>query len=280
MNRLLFPCLVLLLALPPLCPADDFFRPRELPPLPEPLGVAGPFVGVSNGQLLVAGSAHFRVSPFEGGQKLWTDRAYTLEPGASQWKEIDPLPRPLAYGVSITTEDGILLIGGSDAESHYRDVTRVRLEGNTLVSEPLPPLPVPLANMGGALLGGVVYIAGGQRAPDSAPAERIFLALDLTQPDPRWQRLEPWPGPGRILPVAAAQDGAFYLIRGAELIVNADGSPTRRFLTDGYRFHPEEGWRPIADAPRPLAAAPAAPWGGSHIFIFGGDDGANFPRNG
>ena len=81
------------------------------------------------------------------------------------WTATDALPRPLAYGVSITTEDGILLIGGSDAERHYRDITRVRLEGDTLVSQPLAPLPVPLANMAGALLGGIVYVAGGQRAP-------------------------------------------------------------------------------------------------------------------
>ena len=279
MDRLLYICLFLFLAPPWLCLADDFFRTQELSPLPEPLGVAGAFVGVSNGKLVVAGGAHFHVSPFEGGEKLWVDRVYTLEPGASKWTEIGSLPRPVAYGVSITTEDGILWIGGSDAEKHYGDVTRLRLEGDKLVSEPLPPLPVPLANMAGARLGGVVYIAGGQRSPDSTSAEHVFLALDLTQPDPQWRELEPWPGPARILPVAAAQDGAFYLISGAELIVNADGSPTRRFLTDGYRFRPEEGWEPIADAPRPMVAAAAAPWGGSHIFIFGGDDGSNFFRN-
>jgi len=267
------------LASPRLGLADDFFQSRELPPLPEPLGVAGPFVGVSNGNLFVAGGAHFRVSPFEGGEKLWTSRAYALEPGASQWTEIDPLPRPLAYGVSITTEDGILLIGGSDAERHYAEVTRVRLEGPALRSESLPPLPLPLANMAGALLGGVVYIAGGQRAPGSTSAEHVFLALDLSQPGSGWRQLDPWPGAGRILPIAATQDGAFFLISGAELIVSADGSPTRRFLTDGYRFHPEQGWRPIADAPQAMVAAPATPWGGSHIFIFGGDDGANFFRN-
>ena len=279
MNRLLHLCLLLLLVAPRLCPADDFFRSQELPELPEPLGVGGPFVGVSNGKLVVAGGAHFPVSPLEGGQKLWTSRAYALDPGARQWTEIGPLPRPLAYGVSITTEDGILLIGGSDAARHYADVIRVRLEGDTLVSEPLQPLPVPLANMGGALLGSVVYIAGGQRAPGSTSAEHVFLALDLTQSDPQWQQLEPWPGPARIFPVAAAQDGAFYLISGAELIAGADGSPTRRFLADGYRFHPEEGWWPISAAPHPMVAAPAAAWGGSHIFIFGGDDGSNFFRN-
>ena len=279
MNRLLHTCLLLVLAFPQLCLADDFFQSQELPPLPDPLGVAGPFVGVSDGQLLVAGGANFPVSPFAGGEKLWTGRAYGLEPDASKWIEIGSLAQPLAYGVSITTEDDILLIGGSDAERHYADVTRVRLEDGTLHGESLPSLPLPLANMAGALLGGVVYIAGGQRASEATSAERVFLALDLSRPGAQWQQLDPWPGAGRILPVAAAQDGAFFLISGAELLVNADGSPTRRFLTDGYRFHPEEGWRPIADAPQPMVAAPAAPWGGSHIFIFGGDDGASFFRN-
>jgi hypothetical protein len=52
---------------------------KALPHLPDPLGVAGPFVGVSNDALIVAGGAHFRVSPFKGGTKLWLNTIYVLE---------------------------------------------------------------------------------------------------------------------------------------------------------------------------------------------------------
>ena len=66
---------LLLLALFLPASAEDFLSWAQLPDMPEPLGVAGPFVGVSNGALVVAGGAHFETSPFQGGVKLWIDRS-------------------------------------------------------------------------------------------------------------------------------------------------------------------------------------------------------------
>jgi len=63
------------------------------------------------------------------------------------------------------------------------------------------------------------------------------------------------------------------VISGAELHPDSTGKPVRRYLRDGYRYRPGEGWEPIADLPHPVVAAPALAYGSSHILVFGGDDG-------
>ena len=76
-----------------------------------------------------------------------------------------------------------------------------------------------------------------------------------------------------MLAVAAAHDGAFYLMGGCALKPDADGKPERVWLRDAYRFKPTEGWTRIADLPRSVTAAPSpAPVLAGRILILGGDD--------
>ena len=93
---------------------------ETLPSLPDPLGYAGSFAGVGRGALLVAGGANFPDRPpWEAGTKTWTDRVFLLAEPAGRWVELEgKLPRPLGYGVSATTGDGLLCAGGSDARRH------------------------------------------------------------------------------------------------------------------------------------------------------------------
>jgi N-acetylneuraminic acid mutarotase len=92
---------------------------RELPALPDQEGFAGPFAGTHNDVLVVAGGANFPTKmPWEGGGKVWYDRVYLLESPSRNWREVGKLPRPLGYGVSISTADGVVCIGGSDPNKH------------------------------------------------------------------------------------------------------------------------------------------------------------------
>jgi len=268
----------LMLLLSPAALAGDYYTWRALAPLPETHGVAGSFAGVSNGALLVVGGAYFETPPYAGGEKIWSGRIFVLESPDGEWHAAGALDHPLAYGGSVTAGDGIILIGGSDGRRHYATVTRLEWVNGTIQTEELPALPRPCANLGAALLGNAIYVAGGQAAPDSPAALHSFWRLRLDVQPLRWEALEPWPGPARILPVVAAQDGAVYVISGAELLPDPGGKPTRRFLTDAYRYRPGEGWERIAEIPRPAVAAPAVAEGPSHIMVFGGDDGANFFR--
>ncbi len=101
-----------------------------LPPAPghaRQAGLAGPFAGVHHDALLVAGGANFPEQlPWLGGTKVWWDTIFVLENlagGRPRWHDQTfKLPRPIAYGVSVDTPEGVVCIGGCDAERCYADV--------------------------------------------------------------------------------------------------------------------------------------------------------------
>lgn len=273
--KALFPALCLL-AIPSAVVAEW----ERLPSLPEARGVAAPFAGVSGNALIVAGGANFPDKmPWEGGRKVWHDKVWVLDKPDGTWREAGKLPRPLAYGVSLTVNDVLLCIGGSDAERHYADAFVLgwrpgSLERKTAVPQPAA-LPIPLANAAGAgCTGGNVYVAGGSTEPGEKAASNRVFNICMTAPKPTWKELAPLPAEPRILPIAAAREDTFYLFGGAALEAK-DGKVVRRYLRDAWSFHPARGWRRLADMPKPVAAAASpAPVSGWHIHIVGGDDGS------
>ncbi|MCP5546477.1 MAG: sodium/solute symporter [Akkermansiaceae bacterium] len=249
---------------------------KELPPLPDAHGFAGAFAGSVEGSLVVAGGANFPdKAPWEGGTKVWHDQIFALDKPDGTWRVAGKLPRPLGYGVSIDTANGLLCIGGSDPEQHSASCYLLRMENGSLVSEETAPLPRPLANMAGARVGDLVFLIGGTHGPADASASAALLALDLANPGDGWKELEPLPGPGRILPVASSRGGAFFVFSGASLAPDPDGNPVRTYLHDAWRYDPGQGWSALAKMPRAAVAAPspAPAIGTSHVFIVGGDDG-------
>jgi N-acetylneuraminic acid mutarotase len=250
---------------------------KPLAPLPGRLGVAGAFAGVSGGALLVAGGANFPDRmPWGGGEKVWHDDVFVLQQPHGAWRRAGKLPRPLAYGVSVTCEETVICVGGSDALRHHAEAFRLHWRGGKLEIETLPSLPLPLANMSGALVGNILYIAGGTEVPGEQSATNCFFAFDLGARKPQWQRREPFPGEARFLATAAAHDGMFYLVGGAAICRTADRKPSRFYLRDTLRYRPGEGWSRLTDLPRPSVAAPApAPWINGKLLLLGGDDGSH-----
>jgi N-acetylneuraminic acid mutarotase len=150
--------------------AAEPVRWARLAPLPDPEGFAYPFAGVHRGALLVAGGANFPGKrPWEGGVKVWYDTVFVLERPDGAWKVGGRLPRTLGYGVSISTPDGVLCLGGSDAERHHADAFLLRWDDGRVATRPFPALPRPVANLCGALLGSTVYLAGGITRPMPPP---------------------------------------------------------------------------------------------------------------
>jgi N-acetylneuraminic acid mutarotase len=247
-----------------------------LAPIPDPEGFAAPFAGVQEGRLLVAGGANFpKGKPWEGGAKVWYDQVFVLDEPGGAWRVVGNLPRPLAYGVSISTAEGLIGIGGSDASQHYAGVFRLRLGGQGVQFERLPELPQACANLSGALVGRTIYVAGGIESPDAQRALHTVWALNLDEVSVGWKTVEPWPGGERMLATAGALDGAFYLVGGAGLRVVRDGKTERVWLKDGYRFKPGRGWQRLADAPQVsvAAAGPMPAVGNEALWLMGGDDG-------
>ncbi|MCL4693261.1 MAG: sodium/solute symporter [Candidatus Hydrogenedentes bacterium] len=258
-------------------PIRDRLDWSELPALPQVM--SGHFAGVADGSLVVAGGSYFEVSPWLGGEKIWLDGVYALGDPAGTWTEAAPLPHALAYGGMGSVSKGMVLAGGSDGQQHYAATYLLTRSGDQLAISELPNLPEACAFSGSAVLGNTIYVAGGQRAPDSVEAMHTFWALDTSVDDAVWQALEPWPGPARILPVVFAQEGSVFVVSGADLAPGPDGTAKRTYLTDGYRYTPGQGWKAIAPSPQPVVAAASAPIGPSSVMVFSGDDGSLVDRN-
>lgn len=264
-SRLL--CLALapaILAAPPLLTWSD------LPPLPRAIG--GQFAGVSGGALLVAGGSYFDVCPAHCGVKIWVDSVYILAAGSDHWQSAK-LPRPLAYGGSVTTPDGVILIGGGDRDANTSEVLRLRWVNGKLTHELMQRLPVPLANSAAALLGSTVFVAGGQQTTTATEASAALYALDLSQQPPHWVQRERCPGPGRILPTLVAQGSSVYLFSGASLSADTNGKARRTYLRDAWRYTPGSGWFKLPEIPEVRVAAPGIAARQSRILLLGGDDG-------
>ena len=271
----------------------------SLPPSPgqsrQP-GLAGPFAGAHGDVLLVGCGANFPDQPpWEGGTKAWWGDLFVLErrdDGSTRWVtgKHFKLPRPIAYGMAFSTADGVICAGGCDAVRCYRDV--FRLAWNPLTREvtttPLPPLPERLAFMAGAMVGHTIYLAGGQKTMTEAVPSKAFWALDLSRRDQpgefKWVELPPWPGPARIVPVAAGSGGKFFLFSGREF---HSGRPTDA-LADAYAYDPATGtWKTLAPinvhtngsdngAPWCVMAGTAVGMPDGEILLFSGDRGRLF----
>jgi N-acetylneuraminic acid mutarotase len=256
----------------------------ELTPLPDAHGFAGPFAGVSGGALIVAGGANFPDGPpSEGGAKVWHDNVFALSEPNGEWRQIGQLPRGIGYGVSVTWKGQLIGIGGSDPRQHYSEVFALSWNGTALELKRGASLPVTLANAAGVLVGDVIYLAGGSLTPQSTEASNQFWKLDLSRgwEGSEWVALDSWPGPERMLPVMAFQNGKVILVSGARLLPDGEGGVTREFLRDAYAFDPSaEAWATISAPPVPFVAAPnpGVPLGYADVLFSVGDDGEYFFR--
>jgi N-acetylneuraminic acid mutarotase len=82
---------------------------EKLAPIPDAEGFAAPFAGVSGGALIVAGGANIIGDKWaDGFEKKWYDSIFVLEKPEGRWKTGAKLPRPIGYGVSVTSDEGVV----------------------------------------------------------------------------------------------------------------------------------------------------------------------------
>ena len=243
-------------------PSDHSVQPsrlkwQSLPDLPNDLGVAGPFVGIHNDCLIVAGGANFPQPVWES-EKQWHDRVYVLEHASNgyAWKDGGRLPRRIAYGAAVSTDDGIVCMGGNDAEVTFDHVFLLRWNptNDSIEQVEYPPLPRPCAYGQATLINDVIYLAGGQSGGGLDTAMNNFWALDLSQKDKpqsfHWQELKAWSEDPRAFNLTAQQHNGYedcvYVISGRR-----NSGEDIEFLRDTWEFAPRT--RSLATAPR-LAA--------------------------
>ena len=276
---------------------EELLNWEEIATLPNEKGLNGSFSGIHNDVMIVAGGANFPATPaWKGGPKKWYDSIYVLERSGEGWNWIDQidtkLDRPLAYGASIATKEGLLCIGGDNSDGIYSEVFLLSWDAKDrkLIKEDLEPLPFALSGMGIGQVDDLIYLVGGKLS-SARPVSNTFLSFNLTgqlgRPQFTWKQLDDFPGESRVQPVVVGQSNGhqncLYVFSG--LHVKPGSDDPYRMLSDVLQFDPhKQKWTekeqvPSNDTPGLdngyIAAAPAVAVGGSHILIFGGAGGIN-----
>lgn len=269
---------------------------RPLPPVPDPIGVAGPFVGVHNGVLILAGGANFAVA---NSPHLWDvpkqfhPSAFVLtrsSDGSYSWRTGFSLDRPRAYGACVSTPAGVVCIGGDDGTQAFSDaflLTWNRATGR-LTQSPLPTLPTPSTAGGAAFVGNHVYLVAGQHETDLESAGDHFWRLDISRhrdAQLAWEPMPPIPGGPRAYPLVTSRQSdignSVYVIGGRRQKAGVRGTGGIEVLADLHEFSPSRfaadppsAWRTCAAPPTPLMAGTAIGLGDRDLFVVAADDGS------
>ncbi|NCB09858.1 MAG: hypothetical protein EOM73_17090, partial [Bacteroidia bacterium] len=171
--------------------------PELLPALGDSVqpGLAGPVAGAHGNFLLVAGGANFENGlPWRGGQKKYHDTIFLMEKTASGewvWKQSsEKLPFAMAYSACISTNKGVISIGGEDSDSPINDVFLFSFQDGKVKQTNLPGLPVATSSAGAALIDSTVFVVGGLTSEGATSA---FYSFDLNQPEKGWRILSELP---------------------------------------------------------------------------------------
>ena len=246
---------------------------HPLPALPDPIGVAGPIVGVSGEWMLVAGGANFGLP---NDKNLWDlpkkyhTKSWLLKrlEDKTEFKWISSdfcLSEPVAYASTVSTEKGVLVFGGENEAgltnrayllSIEKEDTQHVIAENDLA---IPNLPQRCTAGGAARLGDYVYVVAGQVADMNGNnrASRIVWRLHLptiwngldednNNKTEMWQQIPEWPvaGPRRMHCQVVVQHDGFgdrlYVIGGRRFLDGANPSDLRKLqpTQDGWVFDP------------------------------------------
>ena len=180
-------------------------------------GVSACYCGVINGYLYVAGGCNFPDKPVaEGGKKRFYKAIYAAKLNAEgdrlEWKTVGQMPQPAAYGVSVTYENSLILVGGNNETGGLTTAIRLRPTATGMQQEALPCLPHALDNMAGAVVGHILYVVGGNC--EGVATQKVW-SLDLKNTAKEGWKEEPSiPGIARVQPIAAALAGGLLGVWG------------------------------------------------------------------
>jgi solute:Na+ symporter, SSS family len=254
-------------------------------------GVAGPYAGVHNNALIIAGGSNFPEPRWETTKTFHNDIQVLIKKSDNEyeWISCGHLPFSAAYGACVSTPSGVLCMGGYDSLKVYNDVFLLSFEPGSgrIEYNSLPSLPSPCCNMYATIIGNAVYVAGGQSGLDLNTAMSNFWRADITklkEGNIVWEILPAWPGPSRAFNLTAAQKNGnttcIYVISGRCVSKNSKVEN----LQDVYEFNPEaykknpggkttaSAWRQMSNAPQCVMAGTAAAVGNRYIGVFGGAD--------
>lgn len=249
--------------------------------LPGSEGLAGTFAGRQGDWLFVAGGTNFPDKPMtDGGERCWHDRIHLYNLTDRAWKEGGKWPTPITTGGSVTSDRGIVCVGGSNAAGAVKKAWLVSIAKGQAVLTALPDLPKPLSGMAIVARGSLIFVLGGQH--EAGPfSTSDFLCLDLSRPSKGWRALPPLPSEGIMNCVLTATASELYVFGGIRIEKEANVGFVPPYLNEGWIYREKTGWEKIADLPHPSGAAPspALSWDGTTFYLLGGADGSHMLKS-
>lgn len=249
-------------------------------------GLAGPYTGIDDNVLIVAGGANFPDKlPWEGGAKVFYDEIFILKKNDASnyiWEmSAQKISFSSGYGGAVETPFGLLCFGGNTSdecisESWFIDFNP--LTGDVEI-KPGPKLPLPLTNFAFAKVDANIYVAGGLSELSGASGNHFFR-LQMSGSDPlkwTWKELPAWQGEPRAFAVGVGQSNGltncFYLFSGRNVQPGSDAD----ILYDAHVYDPYlKKWSVLSEGKQkefPVMAGTAFSVGASTIVFSSGDNG-------
>jgi SSS family solute:Na+ symporter len=269
----------------------EYYQYSALPDLPansglsvQP-GLAGPYAGIDDDVLILAGGANFPGKlPWEGGKKVYYNEILILQKHTDDtysWSKMEEqLPLSIAYGGAVSTSKGLFCFGGNTEDDVIAESWLLNFlpESGKMDVSPGPLLPLPLSNFAYSLIGDIVYLAGG--ISETGLSVKLFFRLDISGDDPtkwKWEELPVWNGKPRAFGVGVAQSNGysdcFYFFSGRDI----QNVMKPEVLYDAHVYDPSlNTWTVISDGKEqefPVMAGIAFPVGASTIAFASGDNG-------
>ena len=212
-------------------------RGLSLPPLPV-AGAVSALVVVEGRPIVVSGKVAWLLSL---DQKSWA---------STPWPADLPVQQVVSNGRAAA-----LLLGTPDVIDR---VAQLSLSVEQLSTRALPPLPSPLRQARGAVLGDSIWVAG--LAADGAA---MLWRIDAAATAPAWRSLGAWPGGGAPSSLVAQGKGLIVSVAGgvADSVADSTAGPDRL-----HRWTAETGWTPLPAAPGRILAGSGRGTGQAHLL--------------
>ena len=250
------------------------------------IGIAGPVAGVIHDKIIIGGGANFPEGPpWLGGKKIYHQHLYSLSKsllGRYKWKKIEfDLPHSLGYSANVSTQQGLLVIGGDNEYGDLKSVYLIKENGGKLQMVRFKDLPIAVTATSAVAIDGKIFLPGGM---SGSQATKSLYCLDNIDEKTEWKKLPDMPEALSNAVVVHQNDGqeeCIFVVGGRNKYPN---DITTTFSSKVLKYQPSQQiWTHVGDLQYnlihlPLAAGTGIALDNDEIVLFGGDDGTTFNK--
>jgi N-acetylneuraminic acid mutarotase len=212
-------------------------------PMPEPRSDYA--AGVIGDKLIVAGGTFWTGTKDHWIQKQFSASTHEFDPVSQAWKQLPPMPFPLACAASAVVDGKLFVTGGFTGTQLNRKILVLEKTKDHYAWKEFGTFPFDRVYPRSVAIGKLLYVIGGTlkfepRDPTgtcctSKTATRTLLVLDTQHPADGWKELASYPGDLRFYFMADTDGKNVWMFGGIYQELPAD--PVKQF-SDVCRYEP------------------------------------------